>query len=55
MRKEYVYRCPAKCPINKKCFILKTAEPIQSPIRILQKCVAKKQDISLIIGDVKPP
>lgn len=51
----YIYRCPEQCPINKKCFILKTADKILSNIKVLQKCPAKNnKDILIVIGD-KPP
>jgi hypothetical protein len=53
--KEIQYRCPKNCPIQKKCFILKTAEPIKEPIRVLQKCPAKKKDIPITIGGKRPP
>ena len=54
MPKETVYRCNNDCPINKKCFILKTRGPINESITVLVKCVAHKKDIPVVIGG-KPP
>ena len=51
-----IYRCQEKCPINKRCFILKSLKPIQEPIQVLQKCPAvHNKDIILTIGGELPP
>lgn len=51
-----IYRCPKRCPINKKCFLLKVREPIKQSIEILQKCPAEHgKDISITIGKDRPP
>ena len=56
MQKSYIYKCPKTCPINKRCFIIKTVFPISDQIKILQKCIAKKQDIEITIGgNSRPP
>ena len=55
MREATIYRCNSKCPIGKKCFIIKTAEPIKEKITVLHKCIASKADIRLIIGKDDPP
>lgn len=54
-RREYIYRCPEKCPIGKKCFVIKVAEEIKKPIIVLQKCRARKGDIKVSIGGTRPP
>ena len=48
----HTYRCPAKCPIGKQCFVLKVEETLKKPITVLQKCPAKKSDIRITIGGV---
>lgn len=50
-----IYRCTYRCPINKKCFIIKTANPLVAPLVVLQKCSALKRDVKITIGDEKPP
>jgi hypothetical protein len=51
-----VYRCTRKCPINKRCFVLKVKAPLKEPIEVLFKCTAqKKEDIVLKIGGAQPP
>lgn len=56
MLNAIVYRCPRKCPIHKRCFILKSAEQIKIPIQVLQKCPANhNKDILISIGDPRPP
>lgn len=54
-KQEYTYRCPLKCPIHKKCFIIKVTEEIKEPITVLQKCLARKSDIKITIGNTRPP
>ena len=50
------YRCTEKCPIHKRCFILKVQQPIASPLKVLQKCLAKNgKDIVVLIGGERPP
>ena len=49
---EYTYRCPMKCPIGKRCFIIKVMEKPKEPWVILKKCPAKKADIQIVIGGV---
>ena len=50
------YRCTEKCPIHKRCFILKVQQPIASPLKVLQKCPAKNgKDIVVLIGGARPP
>lgn len=53
--KTYTYRCPEHCPIRKNCFILKTTEPLKTPITVYQKCTAIKDDIVVTIGNKPPP
>ena len=55
MDKVTIYRCTYRCPINKKCFIIKTANPLVAPLVVLQKCSALKRDVKITIGDEKPP
>lgn len=57
MNREYIYHCNRKCPINKRCFIIKLAEPLKEPITVLQKCKATKVDIKITVGDdiIRPP
>ena len=55
MKEIIVYRCTYRCPINKKCFVIKTAKPLTNPIIVCQKCKALKKDVEIIIGDDKPP
>ena len=51
-----IYRCSEKCPIHKKCFVLKTTEKLREPIDALIKCPAKQnKDIVITIGDKPPP
>lgn len=51
-----IYRCPKICPINKKCFILKSKADIPVPITVLVKCASEKgKDIEVEIGKTKPP
>ncbi len=52
---EYTYRCPKKCPIGKRCFVIKVAEAIKEPITVLQKCPDRKADIRIVIGGPRPP
>ncbi len=52
---SYIYKCPKQCPINKKCFVLKTPDILRQPLKVLQKCPAVNgQDILIAIGN-KPP
>lgn len=53
--KSYVYRCPLRCPIHKHCFVIKLAEPLSIPLTVFQKCVAKKRDIEIKIGEEHQP
>lgn len=55
MDKETIYRCTYRCPINKKCFVIKTANPLAAPVVVWQKCSALKRDVKITIGDDKPP
>ena len=55
MNKETVYRCNLTCPIQKRCFIIKTLKRLDKPIIVLQKCIAKKKDVEIIIGELIPP
>lgn len=48
---EFVYRCTMKCPINKKCFVIKSMERISPPLSILYKCTAEKKEIPIMIGE----
>lgn len=50
-----IYRCNEECPINKtdRCFVIKTAEPIDNTIKVLHKCKVTKKDILLVIGNKK--
>jgi hypothetical protein len=51
-----IYRCPKKCPVNKKCFLLKVSKPINQPIEILQKCPAMHgKDICIILSKESQP
>jgi hypothetical protein len=50
MDQEFIYRCTAYCNIGKHCFVLKTKEELKEPITVLQKCEAKKKDITIVIG-----
>ena len=52
---EIVYRCTQKCPIKKKCFILKVQEQIKEPVKVLLKCPVVKKDILISIGGERPP
>ena len=53
---EVIYRCQRKCPLKKRCFILKSSGPIKEPIPVLQKCPAEHgKDILLTIGGERPP
>ena len=54
-KQEYTYRCPLKCPIHKKCFIIKVTEEIKEPLTVLQKCPASEADIKITIGNPRPP
>ena len=54
-KSERTYRCPAKCPISKQCFVIKVEEELKQPIAVLQKCPAKKADIRITIGESRPP
>lgn len=51
----YTYRCPVKCPIGKKCFIIKVEEALKGPLTVLYKCPVKKSDIRITIGSPRPP
>lgn len=55
MKNSYIYRCPKECKIRKHCFILKTEKPIAYPLPVLQKCLAEKRDIRIVIGGERPP
>ena len=49
------YRCPRNCPINKKCFILKSKNELPSSLTVLVKCPNEKgKDIEVEIGKTKP-
>ncbi len=50
-----IYKCTLPCPIHKRCFIIKTVEPIQDVITVLYKCQAQKADIRLCIGGERSP
>lgn len=51
-----IYRCTNECPIRKKCFIVKTLQKLQAPVKVLLKCPAKKgKDITVTIGGDRPP
>ena len=52
---EFIYKCPQKCPINKKCFIIKLTSPLKEKTTVLQKCPAVKRDIPIEIGGERPP
>lgn len=51
----FIYRCPKKCILGKKCFIIKTEKPINHQLVVLFKCDALKADVRLTIGDPRPP
>lgn len=51
MDNNHIYRCTLKCPINKKCFILKTKTQLPITFAVLVKCPAAKKDIEITIGD----
>lgn len=52
----YIYNCPKKCPIRKKCFIIKLTSELAQPIEVLKKCEAcHGQDIIVTIGGSRPP
>lgn len=51
-----IYRCSEKCPIKKKCFVIKTLSKLPYPIKVLLKCPAKQgKDIIITIGENRPP
>lgn len=50
-----IYRCPRKCTINKKCFILKARTPLKEQITVVQKCKAERAEIQIEIGGERPP
>ena len=54
-KSTHTYRCPMKCPIGKRCFIIKVTEEIKEPLTVLQKCPDRKADIRIIIGGTRPP
>ena len=55
MEKCTVYRCVKKCPINKRCFVLKVPGQLQQPLPVVVKCDAEKgKDIKMVIGG-RPP
>lgn len=54
MSTEKTYKCPRRCPINKHCFIVKTAEPLPCEVTVLYKCPAHKKDIPIRIGSDRP-
>ncbi len=50
----YIYYCTAKCPIRKKCFVIKTEQMLSAPLIVLKKCEARKgQDIRIIVGETR--
>ena len=51
----YTYRCPIKCPIGKRCFIIKVTEELKKTLTVLQKCPNRKADIQIVIGGSSPP
>lgn len=56
MNSGITYHCPRRCPIRKKCFIIKTEEPIPVQIPVLKKCQAENGgDIRVLIGGNRPP
>lgn len=55
MDKGYTYRCNLKCPIRKNCFIIKMKNPLIVSLTVLHKCAAKKADVEITIGPVRPP
>lgn len=55
---QYTYRCPLMCPINKKCYIITTVDPIPITLRASVNCTYKKENIIVPIGNqtnTKPP
>jgi len=56
--KSYTYICPLSnsCPLNKKCHVLTTKEPLDKPIIVKQLCPALrkakegKKEIEITIG-----
>ncbi|MEG1800310.1 MAG: hypothetical protein RR214_08995, partial [Synergistaceae bacterium] len=56
MESSTIYRCSKKCPLNKRCFVLKVQGRLKHPLPVLVKCVAANgKDIPMIIGDDRPP
>lgn len=53
MNDDHIYRCTRTCPINKKCFVLKTKAQLPIALAVLLKCPAAKKDIEITIGDDK--
>lgn len=51
MLQPVIYYCPNKCPIKKRCFIIKVEKALKEPIFVLKKCDAiKGKDIRVKIG-----
>ncbi|MBR1708513.1 MAG: hypothetical protein IJ719_06770 [Clostridia bacterium] len=52
----YIYYCTAKCPIKKKCFVIKTEQMLPDHLIVLKKCEARKgQDIQISVGENPVP
>ena len=54
MTKGVIYKCPYEgnnCKCGKHCFILKTTKKLETPISVLHKCPAIKEDIQITIGE----
>ena len=55
MDREIIYRCTQTCPLKKRCFVIKLAQPPREPLQVLLKCpAAAGRDILIIIGE-RPP
>lgn len=56
MQQPIIYNCPERCPIKKRCFIIKLEYPLKEQVIVLKKCDAKKgKDIRVTIGGERPP
>jgi len=49
----YKYTCPRtdKCPLSKKCFVIKLPQKLVVPLPVWQKCKAEGCDILIHIGE----
>lgn len=55
MVQPVIYNCPERCPIRKRCFIIKVEEALKEPLIVLKKCEAQKgKDIRVEIGGERP-